>query len=91
MSFFFPQNGNDIMAILMTFSEAQVANKEAEIAEVEKARQTAELLSAREDGWFLFVFVLKSLQICHIKIFPFLCIGQWKERSRVRELQFSCY
>ena len=81
------------MAILMTFSEAQVANKEAEIAQVEKARQTAELLSAREDGWFLFVFVLKSLQICHdnlnhIKIFPSLYIGQWKERFRVKELQF---
>ena len=51
--FQFPlQNGSDIMAILMTSSEAQIAGKEAEIAEVERARQSAEFLSARGDGQF---------------------------------------
>ncbi|GFR78199.1 NEDD8 ultimate buster 1-like [Elysia marginata] len=43
------KNGSDIMAIVMTSSEAQIARKEAEVAEVEKTRQTAELLSARGD------------------------------------------
>ncbi|KAK3782479.1 hypothetical protein RRG08_008336 [Elysia crispata] len=43
------KNGSDIMAILMTSSEAQIAGKEAEIAEVERARQSAEFLSARGD------------------------------------------
>ena len=85
------------MAILMTFSEAQVANKEAEIAQVEKARQTAELLSAREDGWFLFVFVLKSLQICHdnlnhIKIFPSpFILGNGKKGLGSKSCSFLCY
>lgn len=43
------KNGSDIMAIFMTSSEAQIADKEAELAEVERMRQTAELLSARGD------------------------------------------
>ncbi|GFN99706.1 nedd8 ultimate buster 1-like [Plakobranchus ocellatus] len=43
------KNGSDILAIFMTSSEAQIAGKEAEIAEVKRTRQTAELLSARGD------------------------------------------
>ncbi|CAG5123212.1 unnamed protein product [Candidula unifasciata] len=42
-------NGSDVMAMLMSSSDTKIAQKEAELIEVEKTRHAAELLSSRED------------------------------------------
>ncbi|BFZ21834.1 hypothetical protein BsWGS_24873 [Bradybaena similaris] len=42
-------NGTDVMAMLMSSSDQQIAAKEAELMEVEHTRHAAELLSSRED------------------------------------------
>uniref|UniRef100_A0A0B7AFM1 UBA domain-containing protein n=1 Tax=Arion vulgaris TaxID=1028688 RepID=A0A0B7AFM1_9EUPU len=42
-------SGSDVMAMVMSTTDAAVAEKEADAIEVERTRQAAELLSSRED------------------------------------------
>ncbi|CAL1536332.1 unnamed protein product [Lymnaea stagnalis] len=43
------KNGSDIMAMFISTTDAKLAEKEAEIAEIEKTRWAAEILSSRAD------------------------------------------
>lgn len=52
------------MAMVMTSSDAQIAQKEAEAKEIEETRHAAQLLSSREDGkYFATCTCLKTRQI----------------------------